>query len=426
MDRVAKAVAGIGILLGCAALWLVPAAAAAATLQDTFAARETAKAAPVTATGSNVGAGREAGEPVPNALSPAGHTVWLGWEAPSSAYYTFSTCDSAIATVLALYVGSEVDKLSEEESQGSFGGPECSPIRSGITSLFLTGGKVQVMVDGNNFFVPPAPPPVTEGPLTLKIEETPPAPNDDFEDATVLAGKTSEEPDGTRFYFGDRFGYNYNATKQTGEPNHAGDSGGSSVWYTWTAPESGVAHFTLCCGTVNLLGVYTGAAVNALVPVKSGKTGIDVPVTAGTTYEIAVDSEFNFLLGGTLDDRFDLLVGMKLAPGPGSPAGEGPPEATLADTTPPQTTISRRVLRRMPPALAFRFSSSEPGSSFRCSLDRRPFKPCSSSRVFRKPLQGRHRLRVYAVDPAGNADPTPAVTHFRFFVPHTGSRGLKP
>jgi hypothetical protein len=424
VDRVAKAVAGIGILLGCAALCLVP-AAGAATLQDTFAARETVKAAPVTATGSNVGAGREAGEPVPNTLSPAGHTVWLGWEAPSSAYYTFSTCDSSIATVLAFYVGSEVDKLSEQQSQANFGGPECSPIRNGITSLFLTGGKVQVMVDGNNFFVPPAPPPVTEGPLTLKIEKTPPAPNDDFEDAAVLTGKTSEEPDGTRFYFGDQFGYNYNATKQTGEPNHAGDSGGSSVWYTWTAPESGVAHFTLCCGTVNLLGVYTGEAVNALVPVKSGKTGIDVPVTAGTTYEIAVDSEFSFFLGGTFDDKFDLLVGMKLAPGPGSAAGGGAPE-TAPDLTPPQTTITRGVLRRMPPVFIFRFRSSEPGSTFRCSLDRRRFASCGSSRVLKKPLLGRHRLRVYAIDSAGNADPTPAVARFRFPVPHTGSRGLVP
>jgi len=28
-------------------------------------------------------------------------------------------------------------------------------------------------------------------------------------------------------------------TKETGEPNHAGNAGGKSLWYTWTAPSSG-------------------------------------------------------------------------------------------------------------------------------------------------------------------------------------------
>ena len=337
-------VAGIGALLACAALWLAP-AAGAATLKDDFASRENVKTAPVTATGSNVGAGRESGEPIPTALSAAGHTLWLGWEAPSSSYYTFSTCASSVPTVLAFYVGDEVDELSERQSQANFGGPECSAVRDGVTSGFLTGGKVQVMVDGNNFYVPPALPPATEGSLALQIEQTPPPPNDDFANAAALSGQIFEEPDGNRSYFGSRFGYNYNATKQTGEPNHAGDSGGSSVWYTWTPPESGVARFSLCCmSTANLLALYAGDAIDALLPLKSGKGAVEFPVAAGTTYRLAVESEFSLFLGGTFDDKFDLMVQMDLDPNPGPGAGGGPPVATPPDTIPPETTSSKRVI----------------------------------------------------------------------------------
>ena len=34
------------------------------------------------------------------------------------------------------------------------------------------------------------------------------------------------------------FGSNQNASKEVGEPNHAGDAGGKSVWWSWTAPSA--------------------------------------------------------------------------------------------------------------------------------------------------------------------------------------------
>jgi len=30
-----------------------------------------------------------------------------------------------------------------------------------------------------------------------------------------------------------------NATKEPGEPAHAGNDGGASIWYSWTAPSTG-------------------------------------------------------------------------------------------------------------------------------------------------------------------------------------------
>jgi hypothetical protein len=62
--------------------------------------------------------------------------------------------------------------------------------------------------------------------------------------------------------------------------------------------------------------------------------------------------------------------------------------------------------------VAFRFTSSEPGSSFRCKLDAKPYRPCTSPRVYNLSL-GRHAVRIVAIDAAGNPDRTPALFRFR-------------
>jgi hypothetical protein len=92
-----------------------------------------------------------------------------------------------------------------------------------------------------------------------------------------------------------------------------------------------------------------------------------------------------------------------------------PPGGGTLDTTPPETTITKEPANRTTKHLArFRFRSSEPGSSFQCKLDRRPFRPCSSPFHKRVDL-GRHRLKVRAIDAAGNVDPTPDRDRWRVF-----------
>jgi hypothetical protein len=412
MGRAAKVAAAAGVALGCSALWLPT--AGAATFSDSFAGRALVKGAPVEVTGSNVGAGREAGEPVPTALAAAGHSVWVEWEATQTGYFTFSTCASAISTVLGTYVGSEVSNLTAEESRAESDGPECSSVEDGITFLALNGANVQLQLDGDSFFVPPSPPPVTEGALALRIEATPPPPNDDFENATALAGSTTEEPGGARFYFADVHGYDWAAGKQTGEPNHAGDQGGASAWYTWEAPETGVARISLCCSAPDLLGVYTGTTLGGLSEVGSGKQSVEVPVTAGTTYRIAVDGEFSFFLGGPVEGSFNLTVGMSLA------SGATPPAPSVRSSPPliaPATTIVKKTVHRGARSATFSFRSSEPGSSFRCRLDARKATPCDSPKRYAGLAPGSHTFKVFAVDAAGNADATPAIVRFSISRP---------
>ena len=55
----------------------------------------------------------------------------------------------------------------------------------------------------------------------------------------------------------------------------------------------------------------------------------------------------------------------------------------------------------------FRFSADEPGSTFECRLDKRPFKPCLSP-FKRTVAPGRHNFRVRSTDAAGNRDSTAA------------------
>jgi Ca2+-binding RTX toxin-like protein len=106
-----------------------------------------------------------------------------------------------------------------------------------------------------------------------------------------------------------------------------------------------------------------------------------------------------------------------------------PPEATSTISTPQppkrppvDRTQPRTALLHHPPRVVFSatkrrrvavaFTSHETGSSFRCKLDSRPFKPCRSPRAYTVWL-GRHTIRVYAIDAAGNRDRTPAVVSFR-------------
>jgi hypothetical protein len=92
------------------------------------------------------------------------------------------------------------------------------------------------------------------------------------------------------------------------------------------------------------------------------------------------------------------------------------------DLDPPQTTIESG-----PAALSsdttptFRFASDEPNSSFRCRIGSAEYVICRSPFTPTEPLaDGRYTFQVFAVDPSGNADPTPSSMRF------TVDRSVKP
>jgi hypothetical protein len=86
----------------------------------------------------------------------------------------------------------------------------------------------------------------------------------------------------------------------------------------------------------------------------------------------------------------------------------------LSDKDPPRTKIVKGPKGKIHShRVKFRFSSNEPGSSFRCKLDRRKFSPCTSPKRYRKLKEGKHVFQVFAIDKAGNADTTPAKRTFK-------------
>jgi hypothetical protein len=84
------------------------------------------------------------------------------------------------------------------------------------------------------------------------------------------------------------------------------------------------------------------------------------------------------------------------------------------DTDPPETIIAKRPKNRITkPKAKYAFRADEPGSTFRCGIDKKSLKPCTSPRKLKKLKDGKHRFKVFAVDPAGNVDPTPAKDRFK-------------
>jgi hypothetical protein len=80
----------------------------------------------------------------------------------------------------------------------------------------------------------------------------------------------------------------------------------------------------------------------------------------------------------------------------------------------PDTTITKgpkkKTTKRRP---KFKFTSNQPGSTFKCQLDKGGFKPCTSPFKPPKLRVGKHVLKVQAIGSSGVPDPAPAVKKFK-------------
>jgi hypothetical protein len=99
-----------------------------------------------------------------------------------------------------------------------------------------------------------------------------PPPNDAFASPMLLTGAN-----------GTVTGSNVNATAEAGEPNVE-----NTVWYRWTAPNNGEAHFRIGMDWLTI-DVFTGTAINALtrIATSSGSpSAVTWTAVEGTTYRI--------------------------------------------------------------------------------------------------------------------------------------------
>jgi hypothetical protein len=180
--------------------------------------------------------------------------------------------------------------------------------------------------------------------------------------------------------------------------NHPLDpSPGASAAFTFHASES--ATFQCSLVPVGQLDSFSGC-------------------TSGKTYSALANGEYIFKARPT-----------DLAGNPGAPASfSWEVDNSLADTTPPQTTIdSRPGDPSTSSTAAFTYSSNETGSTFQCALDGSGFAPCpAAGNVYADLANGPHAFQVRAVDTSGNIDPSPAGYSFSVFVVASAAPALPP
>src|SRR4029434_10525447 len=100
---------------------------------------------------------------------------WFRWTAPASGEYSFNTAGSVFDTLLAVYTGASVNTLSLIVSNDQAGASITSAVNFSATS----GSTYHVAVDGYAGQM---------GPLTLNWVVEPPPINDNFANATEIAG----------------------------------------------------------------------------------------------------------------------------------------------------------------------------------------------------------------------------------------------
>jgi RTX calcium-binding nonapeptide repeat (4 copies) len=243
---------------------------------DDFAdAQELGGPLPIEVPGTNYGTGFEPGEPI-HGFADA--TVWYRWTAGFTGSATVEVCDNDFDAALAVYTGSRVDELTQVAR--NLGAP-CgySPPGSRVTFQAAEGETYFIAVDGLFFG--------DQGFFRLRLPTRPA--NDDFAHAEELSGSLPLAVTGT----------NVDATRELGEPEHAGGGGSASVWYRWTPSASGPAVVGTCgSGFDTLLGVYTGPSLEDLSEVGADDDGcgpdgrgseVTFVASAGTAYLIAVD-----------------------------------------------------------------------------------------------------------------------------------------
>ena len=248
---------------------------------DAFAARIALSGADVMMTGDNRGASVESGEPYISSHPPRA-TMWWSWTAPASGRTVITTIGSAIGTKFAVFTGTVIGALTLVDST-------IDSDRSGNAVVLdaVAGTVYQIVVDGVDGDV---------GAISMHLVMPEVPVNDLFANRTPLAGESVVA-----------HGSTLGAAREAGEPQHAGYARGCTLWWSWTAPRDGYVRIRTAGSSLDTLAaVYTGDALDALLVRQSQARGdlpsgerevdLDLGVTAGTTYQIAVQG-FGSVIG---------------------------------------------------------------------------------------------------------------------------------
>jgi hypothetical protein len=217
--------------------------------------------------------------------------------------FQINTRGSGSDTYLSVYDGSDLANLTLIGADDDGGGKLASLVNVNAKA----GTTYQIAVDGWSN---------TTGPINLNIAPPPPA-NDNFANRIALTGSTANAT-----------GSNRGATGEVGEPAQSGVT--NSVWWTWTAPTTGIYTFdTRGSGFDTYLSLFTGSDFSSLALVAADDDAggnfaslISLNAIAGETYQIAVDG-YSSVTGP---------IQLNIAPTPPGSAGAGKLTETANNT----------------------------------------------------------------------------------------------
>lgn len=284
----------------------------AAPINDAFASRILVAGTNLTVTGWNTNATKEPAEPA-HAGNPGGQSVWWTWTAPTNGEVTITTDGSDFDTLLGTYTGSTLQSLTTVASSDDHGLLPTGRVRFAIPG----GTNLKIAVDGFNDAGA-----IAAGNIKLRLtfisEPIVRPPNDHFSNRVAVAAARL-----------DLVGSNIQASREVDEPLHAGSAGDTSIWWSWTAPNSGpVILSTFGSSFDTVLAVYRGTRLSSLIQVAANDdidplstlltSSVLFNANAGTTYQIAIDGYDG--ASGTVALRLDspvptLTDGQRLADG---------------------------------------------------------------------------------------------------------------
>jgi hypothetical protein len=258
----------------------------AAPANDDFADAQNLAGINGSINGSNSGASRETNEPA-HALNRGGASVWYKYTAPASGVL-FLQATASFNTKLAVYEGTSLSNLVPVTYNDE---DEFNSTLSKVYFGTKAGTTYYIAVDSKYF---PGHTLITGSSLVLTYQFDDAMPNDHFVNAATL---------GNGLPVNSAALTNVGASKENGEPNHAGNEGGKSVWFKWSPPSYTPKSYTFSLeqhGLANpanvafpLFAIYTGSSVDSLTEVahttSSSFPRLIVQAQADTTYYIAVD-----------------------------------------------------------------------------------------------------------------------------------------
>ena len=241
-----------------------------------------------TTTGSNIGATREFGEPFITA-NIGGHSVWWTWTAPASGSVTIDTSGSSFDTLLGVFTGGSVSTLTPVAANDDASN---STLTSSVTFTAVAGTKYAIAVDGYNG---------ASGIINLHLAQIGAPSNDNLLTPKLLTGNMITTT-----------GTNVGATRDPAQPLIAGNAGGASIWYKWTATMSStVSLTTLGSNFDTLLGVMTQSVPGVLHLTASNDDANPLTLTSAVNFSAVAGTTYYFMVDGYNGATGNVVLNLK-------------------------------------------------------------------------------------------------------------------